>query len=136
VRRSPLKRTQGLTRSGFVRQQTALKRASTLARTAPLAPVGRKKAAEQEAWETLAAERSAVDTDRETGLVVCQAVGVLPGACWGPMACHHLYRTGQGFPKLCPVDRLRSVCEGHHTGWPNGIHVDTARARRLGLILG
>jgi hypothetical protein len=46
-----------------------------------------------------------------------------------------LDEVGKGYPRICAVDRLRSVCAiGHHTGWPNGIHVDTARARRVGLL--
>jgi hypothetical protein len=136
VKRSPLAPSvTPLTRT------TGLSRGSTgLSRGKGLKPVSDRRRAENDpedgAWTLLRAERFAIDTNPVTGLVVCQALGLLPGRCWGEWACHHLYRTGQGYERLCSVDRLRSVCEGHHTGYPNGIHVDHDRARRVELILG
>ena len=145
MKRSPLAQgSKGLTRSGFVRQRQALARATGLhpagnglSRGKPLAAKSPERIEEDAPggpWDMLRGRCIERDTDPETGLVVCRVAELWGGPCWGPMACHHIDNTGAGWPRICPLDRLLSVCNnGHHVA-PYGLHGDPDRARALGLL--
>jgi hypothetical protein len=118
-------------RVAFVRKPDA----KGLARGRELKPVSEKRQAENVGpWANLSGQCFDRDTDPATGLVVCRVAELWGGPCRGRIVCHHIDPTGQGWPRLCPLDRLLSVCNnGHHVA-PYGLHGDPARARRLGIL--
>jgi hypothetical protein len=143
MKRSPLARgSKGLTRSGFVRQQSALARATGLhpagnglSRGKPLAQVSERRKVENApdgTWTAL--KRRVKDRDRDpvTGLPICRAAALWPEVtCGGGMYDpHHVHPTGAGGPRICADEDLIVLCRAHH----DAVHLWTRKARERGLL--
>jgi hypothetical protein len=125
LKRTPLERgTSGLTRSTFSRADNGL------ARSKPLAAKSAARAAEDGPDGEWTALKALVD-ERDHGR--CRIAPIWGGMCLGRITHHHVEPTGQGYPRICDPDLLLTTCWAHHTG-PNGLHADSARARRLGIL--
>lgn len=128
----PLSRSKQIERSvsAFTAHRSELARVSGLARGRPLAAKSPKRIAEDAedgAWTAL---KALVD-ERDEGH--CRIAAIWGGRCFGRITHHHVEPTGQGYPRICNPDLLLTTCWAHHTG-PDGLHADSARARRLGIL--
>lgn len=124
-----LQRKTPLARGTSQLKRTPLKQGTSQLKRTRLAPVSAQRKAENaDEWPALKALVDARDGDR------CRIAAIIPEIrCGGPMTHHHVEPTGQGYPRICDPELLLKTCEAHHTG-PGGIHDNTDRARKRGVL--